>query len=404
MLQAIEQATQKAELTLPVQLRQDIDSVLVDDMSTRYKIYKIPKKKSGFRTISAPDDDLKRVQRNLLDYFVQELNISRGIPDWVQGFMPNKSIVTNAMHHGIKFKANFGIGKKVSSLEFRNILGKNFVFLNQQTSNLIYIQQNKDVEHNFSDIIKRQRQVSAIKLDIKSAFDSVGRTLIKRGWPKGMRFVEEDFDRIMQLCLLNECLPQGAPTSPLLLNIGLLPLDFYVKNLLRIAQFDGKLSKKPVYTRYADDITISVPNVDQNKEAHKAIYYVVGAAKALGLSIKMPKTKVMSQKNGILVTGINIVNSSTHISVSRRKRNNIRAKIFNYAKHGGSTKELDSIIGNITYVNSIDKGHGGSLIAYAIKLGVLNKNHSLNRMTAESCNLIGQQIRNNRKIIYENYK
>ena len=112
----------------------------------------------------------------------------------------------------------------------------------------------------------------------------------------------------------------------------------------------------------------------------------------------------MSQKNGILVTGINIVNSSTHISVSRRKRNNIRAKIFNYAKHGGSTKELDSIIGNITYVNSIDKGHGGSLIAYAIKLGVLNKNHSLNRMTAESCNLIGQQIRNNRKIIYENYK
>lgn len=371
-------------ISFPDSLRQKIDSVIVPDMSVKYKTYRIPKKKSGFRTINAPEDSLKVVQREVLDFLSERINL----PGFIHGFVKKKSIASNALDHGIKFKVST-FKKKTDTLTKKRILGKDYYFNTEKS----LLTNTKWLEH-----FNTERKMSAIKMDIKNAFDSVGETLIKNGWEKLYIGIDDaDFSRLMKLCLLNGCLPQGAPTSPLLLNIGLLPLDLYCKNLFSMGYREGKIPARLTYTRYADDITVS----SNQYGAHKAIYFVEAAAKTFGLYIKTPKTRVMSAKNGVFVTGLSIVNSRTHISVPRRVRNKLRAKIYNYTKTNGSIKELDSIIGKLAYITSIDRCHGGSLIAYAVKLKVIDPYQRINGWTAISCIEIGNKIREDRKKLYE---
>ena len=54
---------------------------------------------------------------------------------------------------------------------------------------------------------------------------------------------------LTKLCCLEDCLPQGAPTSPMLSNIIMKEFDNVV------AKYTG--NKKIRYTRYADDMTFS---------------------------------------------------------------------------------------------------------------------------------------------------
>lgn len=378
-------AKDKQFYILPEYLRKKIDNITATDISKHYTTFKIPKRKSGFRTINAPDDELKEIQKDLLEKLRL---IAIRLPHWISGFSPYRSIATNALEHRFIKYNSFAL-----DTDYHNIFGK------QQRFSRYCIKQITDMP-----IKSIRAPKSMIKMDIKNAFDSVGETLIKRGWPKKLRFVEEDFNRIIKVCLLNGCLPQGAPTSPFLLNIGLLPLDFYSRNLINRYMTSKGVFNGYNYTRYADDITVSV----NKRQASELIGFILGAAKTLGLFIKKSKTRKMSRKFGMFVTGISVHNADTHITVSRKKRANIRAKIFNYHKNGGSIKDLNSIIGHIVHINSLDNGHGSALLEYAIKLGVLNKEQNIGGFPAEQRVLTGKDIRNTRfqyftknKITYE---
>lgn len=60
---------------------------------------------------------------------------------------------------------------------------------------------------------------------------------------------EEAATTIAQIACVNGVLPQGSPCSPILTNMVCAPLD---NNMMRLAKANGF-----VYTRYADDITLS---------------------------------------------------------------------------------------------------------------------------------------------------
>jgi hypothetical protein len=62
---------------------------------------------------------------------------------------------------------------------------------------------------------------------------------------------------LSRICTLEGRLPQGAPTSPALSNLACRKLDVRLARL--VARWDGR------YTRYADDITISLPALGRNK-------------------------------------------------------------------------------------------------------------------------------------------
>lgn len=73
--------------------------------ATQYTSFTIPKKSGGVRTIYAPSDELKSIQRalsNLLQNCMQEINTSKGTkfnPTLSHGFVRDRSILTNAIMH-----------------------------------------------------------------------------------------------------------------------------------------------------------------------------------------------------------------------------------------------------------------------------------------------------------------
>jgi RNA-directed DNA polymerase len=161
----------------------------------KYKEFSIPKKSGDTRIISAPATALKILQRKLSQvlYSVYEPKAA------VHGFLPSRSILTNAKQH----------------------LHKRFV----------------------------------LNIDLKDFFNSIhfGRV---RGifMAPPYKLPEEVATVLAKICCYSGTLPQGAPTSPIVSNMVCPRMDSQLRLLAK--EF------KCTYTRYCDDITFSttLPN------------------------------------------------------------------------------------------------------------------------------------------------
>jgi len=163
--------------------------------SQKYEEFLIPKKSGHSRTISAPATALKILQRKLSQvlYSVYEPKKT------VHGFVPARSILTNAKQHSHKrFVLNIDLKDFFDSIHFGRVRG---IFI-APPCNL----------------------------------------------PKEVATV------LAQICCYSKKLPQGAPTSPIVSNMVCARLD----RQLRLLAEEFKCT----YTRYADDITFSttLPN------------------------------------------------------------------------------------------------------------------------------------------------
>jgi RNA-directed DNA polymerase len=135
-----------------------------------YREFTIPKRSGGSRRISAPDDSLKRLQRQILKRLLTRL---RAHPA-ATGFEKGESIVTNAWPH---------TGKAV-----------------------------------------------VVRMDLKDFFPSTTAERVKDYFSKiGWR--PEAAGLLTTLCTWNEGLPQGAPTSPRLSNLVNFALDLRLSRL-----------------------------------------------------------------------------------------------------------------------------------------------------------------------------
>ncbi len=157
----------------------------------RYKDFLVPKKSGQSRTISAPCTPLKILQRKLSQvlYSVYEPKSS------VHGFVPNRSILTNAKRHVHKrYVLNIDLKDFFHSIHFGRVQG---IFM-KPPYNL----------------------------------------------PKEVAVV------LAKICCYSGRLPQGAPTSPIVSNMICARMDSELRKLT--TEF-----KCTSYTRYADDITFS---------------------------------------------------------------------------------------------------------------------------------------------------
>lgn len=360
-----------------------IDKIISEGVASHYTQYSIKKRNGrGYRTISAPDDELKSLQREILKRLQRYRTIYTD--DWVYGFVPFRTIVDNAIHHSQDVKHINGCRQYTVK---RKVLNKPQIFLEPATL-----------------AIPRTMETakSMVRLDIARAFDSIGRTLIVNGWPKLLTLSQLDQDKLIEICTLNGVLPQGAPTSPVLLNIALRPFDQYAIGLIK-KKVTEKLGLEYTikYSRFADDITISCNATDGAK---LCIPLVEGVAKSFGLEIKRKKTRLMKIGTGLFVNGINIVNAKTHISVSRAARAKVRAAIHQASLEQDPhlfDKLKRSVIGRITYINSLDRVHGTALLSYAISKGVLDSNQKIMGMTIELKVLSNAQYKSDRTKYYK---
>ena len=154
-----------------------------------YYIFPISKGKTKKRWINAPRKELKHIQSQILHQILYQAPVHHV----AHGFVPNRSIVTNARPHiGQKWVANF---------------------------------------------------------DIHSFFPSTKTTAVYNTIQRHFSFSEEKTTLITKLCTKAGELPQGAPTSPHIANLVMWDADTQLETYAT----DNAL----VYTRYADDLTFS---------------------------------------------------------------------------------------------------------------------------------------------------
>lgn len=229
-----------------------------------YRKYSIPKKNGSSRFINEPLPSLKEIQKWILDNVLNNMPISA----YAKAYTFNRSIKDHVKYHKNQ--------KSILTLDIEN-------FFNNITSDKVE------------------------KLFINKGYSPLVSNLMSR------------------LCTLNNCLPQGAPTSPRISNILMLQFDNEISNYCKPKRIDGK-TVQIKYTRYADDLAFSG---EINKE--EIVELVSNELKELGLTLNIDKTIEKKQSQQQIISGI-VVNKK--IQVPRKKRDELRQSMYYIEKFG----------------------------------------------------------------------
>lgn len=224
----------------------------------------------------------------------------------------------------------------------------------------------------FSSVIRNahfhKNQGMLIKLDINNFFGSVRdkhihdlwRTIwsntLKNTSGEKLKYSTEEISKLtsncVQLTILDNSLPQGAPTSGYLANCI---LDEFDKILLSYCS-----NRKMNYSRYSDDITISGKS-RKSKEISQIISFVSYQLKSYDFELHERKIRVLKKNNRQMVTGI-VVNEK--LSAPRKLKKAIRQEVyylFKFAEthvnrhHSNIQKYLNRLLGKINWVLQVEK-------------------------------------------------
>lgn len=243
---------------------------IISRAPARYKEYPIPKRSGGVRIIAQPSRELKVLQRFIMNHLLTDLPVHPA----AMAYVAHRNIFDNAnAHRG---------GSAILKLDFENYFPS--IRVSDWTT---YVRNNKpewDQDNDLSNMTK-------------ILFWGQGRSRPK-------------------------CLSIGAPTSPIISNIIMHDLDtLFVREATRC---------QAVYTRYADDITISADSVEK----------IVSVEEFIRAQIKItrhPKLKINESKRGIytkgqrrLVTGL-ILTPEGNVSIGRERKRMISALIHKYS-------------------------------------------------------------------------
>lgn len=268
----------------------DIDEVLVTPDSELYNVYTIRQGREGKeRQIEEPIPKLKKIQQSLVHLYEE-----------------------------------YPLHDACMSCKGRNILDN--------------ARAHKDFKH-------------ILRMDIKGCYQSIHFVKIRNALVNNSlnlgRMSYNTMSSALSFCLYEtevrgpNILPTGAPTSPILCNIALTPIDYLIIKLLE--------GRGYTYTRYMDDLHISTKNT---KRDWNLIIEVTKILESHLLTVNTKKTRWMtnSPDEKIIVTGVNIGNGS---NLPRDFRRTLRVKLQNLAQNG---KGIDAETqGCLAYVKSIDE-------------------------------------------------
>jgi len=277
-----------------------------------YVEFEIPKAKGGTRRIAAPRTPLRKVQRTILDQILAKVPVH----DACHGFVPERSTVTNAKPH--------------------------------------------------------ERAAIVVKLDLKDFFPTVHYRRVK-GLFQFLGYNEEVSSTLAGLTTYRPklenghvvwpgLLPQGAPTSPAIANLACRRLD------QRLSKLAAKYGAR--YTRYADDLTFSFPEVPDVRMG-RFLWWVDGICQQEGFTERADKRRILRSKHQQRVTGL-VVNEK--VSVPRVDRRRFRAILHNCAKHGIESQARDHadfksyLAGYAAYVHMVDPALGKRHLAEVARL------------------------------------
>ena len=155
----------------------------------------------------------------------------------------------------------------------------------------------------------------SISFDLKDFFDTI----------KPHQIEQYLSDEEIESCFIDGSPRQGLPTSPAIANLAAIPMDNAIIKFL---------AGSAIYTRYADDLTISFNDKDFIQSIIHNIPIIINAC---GFLINESKTKVMSAKTGRrIITGIAVGEDSVY--PSRKSKRKLRA-----AKHRNKISKVNGL-------------------------------------------------------------
>lgn len=265
-----------------------------------YTEYHIPKTSGGYRLISAPSDELKAVQKELYTILY---NMGAYAHDVAYAYVKERTCLNAIEKH-------------------RNHNTKFFY-----------------------------------KFDLNNFFPSCTTTLLKAQLKQVYPFCifdEENLDTIIWLATYKNCLPQGSPLSPLLCNMVLLPFDWAMYYSIR--HFDG------VYTRYADDLLISV----KTRKQLSFIQHIITQHLPEGLTLNTEKSRCGSINGHNYNLGL-VLNKDHNITIGHKKKMELKAKINNFIfdftnRNYWSIIETQVLQGELNYFKQIEPQYAAFVI------------------------------------------
>lgn len=294
----------EGEWTIPKALTESTGlKILSEDFNTEehYKHFQIPKKSNPKkkRKIDAPDDELKAIQREY------KLYIEKGL-----AVLPHKA--AHAYVEGCSTVTAMKVHQANNSKWF-------------------------------------------LQLDLKNFFNSITKEwldkMLQMVFPLNhLKELEEDlYNSILKSALLNGVLPQGSVLSPTLTNICMVPIDYRITEALK----DYKRHNF-IYTRYADDMTISCKEKFNPEEIIEIIESIFRGFE-VPFTINSEKTRFGSVAGKNYHVGI-ILNKDGKLSVGHEKNNKFRAMIFNFCQVGEEwdRHDIQKMLGLLSYYKSIE--------------------------------------------------
>lgn len=193
-----------------------------------------------------------------------------------------------------------------------------------------------------------RRNAHILCMDIKSFFYSCSVQKVRLFF-SGLNFglSSEDIDALVALTTHSGSLPMGSPCSPAIANRIMLPVD---------AKIISALGASCVYTRYADDITVSSVNRIESGTVVKAVSEILDW---YGFTLNQKKTRCMGRGDARRVTGVYIEPDGS-LSIGSKRKRRLNGMIYSFLVHGvGSASE---ILGMLNFARLIDPCYVSDLI------------------------------------------
>ncbi len=238
----------------------------------RYRTFSISKRNGGVRTIQAPREELKNIQRRFAD-FLQD-NVDIGVA--AHGFTRDRSIVTNAMAH------------------------------------------------------TKRRLV--LNIDLKDFFPAINFGRVRglfMAEPFGAR--PKAATVLAQICCHKGALPQGAPTSPVVSNMICYRMDSQLQRLASEHQcFYTRYADDMTFSKRKGAFSSEVAEVDDdgNVSIGRRLKEVI---KQNGFLIHPGKIHLYHNTTRQSVTGLTV---NSRVNVPRKFIRDIRAMIHDWRTHG----------------------------------------------------------------------
>ena len=288
--------------------------------TSHYHRFTIPKKTGGERVISAPHRRLKALQHWILEHVLEPIALA----EQAHGFVPGRSTVSNALPHvGAAIVVNVDLKDFFPTVTYRRVKGlyKKLGYSEEVATVL--------------GLLCSEPDIAETKLD--------GATYYVARGPRR--------------------LPQGAPTSPAITNALCRRLDRRIHGWAKKHGF--------IYTRYADDLTVSTR--DRNAPVGKMLAFLRKLVATEGFAVHPDKVRVVRRGRRQEVTGV-VVNDRP--GVPRDDLRRFRALLFQIEKDGPAGKRwghseanvLEAALGYASYVAMVDPTKGEALRAKVLAL------------------------------------